>query len=232
MMIFAHRGASGEFPENTLDAFQQAIYQKADGIELDVFEVDGEFYIWHDRFLPAPAVCELPLWQLTKAQIQQFRAASGQSLPTLSEALTLIRGQCMVNIEIKYLNNVTAFSHLLRHGVEHLGFQNRQLLVSSFDHWCLKALREENAECLIGVLFASSPLTLRDVIAQLRPYSVHLAIDCLRTECVQLIHQHGLQCYVYTVDSKPDIALVRTLGGDGVFTNFPARSRAISDALK
>jgi hypothetical protein len=35
MKIIAHRGASGEFPENTLQAFEQAITQQADGIELD-----------------------------------------------------------------------------------------------------------------------------------------------------------------------------------------------------
>lgn len=36
MQIIAHRGASGEYPENTLLAFRQALAQGADAIELDV----------------------------------------------------------------------------------------------------------------------------------------------------------------------------------------------------
>ena len=34
--VWAHRGASGYAPENTMDAFRKAIEMKADGIELDV----------------------------------------------------------------------------------------------------------------------------------------------------------------------------------------------------
>ncbi|HSG50632.1 MAG TPA: glycerophosphodiester phosphodiesterase family protein, partial [Rheinheimera sp.] len=40
MQIIAHRGASGDFPENTLLAIEQAIIQGADAIEIDVFAVD------------------------------------------------------------------------------------------------------------------------------------------------------------------------------------------------
>ena len=53
MKIIAHRGASGEFPENSLLAFEQAIQQKADGIELDVHFHDQsqQFIVLHDIYL-------------------------------------------------------------------------------------------------------------------------------------------------------------------------------------
>ena len=48
--VFAHRGASGYAPENTLDAFLLAIEQGADGIELDVqLSKDGVPVVIHDE---------------------------------------------------------------------------------------------------------------------------------------------------------------------------------------
>ena len=48
--IWAHRGASGYAPENTLESFELAIEQKADGIELDVqMTKDGELVVIHDE---------------------------------------------------------------------------------------------------------------------------------------------------------------------------------------
>lgn len=49
---FAHRGFSGQFPENTMLAFEKAVEAGADGIELDVqFSKDGELVIMHDETL-------------------------------------------------------------------------------------------------------------------------------------------------------------------------------------
>ena len=48
--VWAHRGASGYAPENTMDAFRKAIEMKADGIELDVhLTKDGEVVVIHDE---------------------------------------------------------------------------------------------------------------------------------------------------------------------------------------
>ena len=49
MKIIAHRGASGEFPENSILAFEHAIIQQSDGIELDAqyHQLSGEFVLLH-----------------------------------------------------------------------------------------------------------------------------------------------------------------------------------------
>ena len=47
--VWAHRGASGYAPENTLEAFKKAEKMKADGVELDVqLTKDGELVVIHD----------------------------------------------------------------------------------------------------------------------------------------------------------------------------------------
>ena len=48
--VWAHRGASGYAPENTLEAFKKAEKMKADGVELDVqLTKDGELVVIHDE---------------------------------------------------------------------------------------------------------------------------------------------------------------------------------------
>ena len=48
--IYAHRGASGYAPENTLEAFELAIKQGAYGVELDVhITADGCLVVAHDE---------------------------------------------------------------------------------------------------------------------------------------------------------------------------------------
>ena len=50
--VWAHRGASGYAPENTLEAFEMAVKQQADGVELDVqLTKDGELVVLHDETL-------------------------------------------------------------------------------------------------------------------------------------------------------------------------------------
>ena len=52
IQVWAHRGASGYAPENTLDAFQKAIDMGADGIELDVqLTKDGKVVVVHDEVI-------------------------------------------------------------------------------------------------------------------------------------------------------------------------------------
>lgn len=49
-LVWAHRGASGYAPENTLEAFRKAVEMGADGVELDVqLTKDGELVVIHDE---------------------------------------------------------------------------------------------------------------------------------------------------------------------------------------
>jgi len=51
-LVFGHRGASGYRPENTMEAFELAIVQGADGVECDLVPTkDGELIIRHENWL-------------------------------------------------------------------------------------------------------------------------------------------------------------------------------------
>lgn len=96
-LIIAHRGASAEAPENTLESFQKAIDAGADMIELDVHRTqDGILAVFHDSFIGFH-----PIKNLTYQQLKLAARVKGVEVPTLKESLELIRGKSAVQIELK-----------------------------------------------------------------------------------------------------------------------------------
>src|SRR5687767_15011138 len=91
MHVIAHRGASADFAENTLDAFFGAVDQGADGVELDVRRTaDGHLAICHDDVLPDGTV-------LVDTDFADLPA----TVTDLAGALDACRPLAVVNIEIK-----------------------------------------------------------------------------------------------------------------------------------
>ncbi len=94
----AHRGFSGVYPENTLLAFEKALAQGADMIELDVqLSADGEIVVCHDPLLKrltgqAVYIRDLPLQNLREFDVGAWKANDyrGLSIPRLSEVFDLI----------------------------------------------------------------------------------------------------------------------------------------------
>jgi glycerophosphoryl diester phosphodiesterase len=91
-LVYAHRGARREAPENTVPAFRRALELGADGVELDVRRTrDGELVVRHDADGP------LGVW--AEHTLAEIRAAD-PAIPVLAEALDACRG-AIVNVEIK-----------------------------------------------------------------------------------------------------------------------------------
>jgi len=101
-LIIAHRGASAEQPENTLEAFRRALALTADGIELDVqFSADGVPVVFHDaslrRLTGASGLIARKQW----CDLQRLRVRGSASIPRLVDVLRLTRGLAIVQVELK-----------------------------------------------------------------------------------------------------------------------------------
>ncbi len=93
-LVIAHRGASGELPGNTLEAFERAIALGADMVEFDVRRTaDDRLIVFHDA-----EVAGRPVGWSTR---QQIRAGTGILPPLLEEVLGLTRGRVGIDVEIK-----------------------------------------------------------------------------------------------------------------------------------
>lgn len=231
MLILAHRGASFEAPENTLTAFGRALDAGADGIELDVYPLQDEWIVFHDRYLARLTAHPGRLQDLTLEQVRKLKVFGQQPVPTLTEALEFIAGRCLVNVELKGADIKRGLTRHLRHAVKQSQFEPEQLVVSSFNHHWLRQLKEDHPQQRIGALTTSCPLDYAAFAAQLNAWSVHIDVDFVTAEFVNDAHQRGLQVFVFTVDEPEDMRELHALGVDGIFTNHPLAARNVIAGL-
>jgi glycerophosphoryl diester phosphodiesterase len=94
--VIAHRGASGHAPENTLPAFDLAVRQGADAIELDVrLTADGVPVVFHDATLDRITGHHGPLSAMSLAELGEMDAGArftldgGRSFPFRSAGVRI-----------------------------------------------------------------------------------------------------------------------------------------------
>lgn len=110
MKIWAHRGCSNQYPENTLEAFKAACeLDGLTGIEMDTqLTKDGEVVVFHDETLNRLMEAEGALRDFSFEELRKikFKNAPNAYIPTLTEFLTLVKPYCeskglLINIELK-----------------------------------------------------------------------------------------------------------------------------------
>ncbi|MFR2837377.1 MAG: glycerophosphodiester phosphodiesterase family protein, partial [[Clostridium] nexile] len=160
--IFAHRGASGYAPENTLEAFALAMDIGADGIELDVqMTKDGEVVVIHDETINRVSdgkgrVKDYTLVQLREFSFDNHMEGYGHvSIPTLKEVLELVRPSKMdVNIELKTgIYWYPTLEEKVMEIVKNCGMEER-VIYSSFNHYSVQKVRELDSKAETAYLYS------------------------------------------------------------------------------
>lgn len=217
-LVYGHRGASADAPENTLEAFALARAQGAHGVELDVRRVrDGDMALHHDAVLADGR----RIVELTRADLP------GTSC-TLAEALDVCAGM-VVNIEIKNVSidpdhdpecrladRVVALLH-------ERGGRDR-VIVSSFGLPTIDRVRAIDPDVPTGFLTFVEPIGPRaiELAAGRGHQAIHPHVATVDEAYVALAHEHGLAVNVWTVDDPGQIRQLAAWGVDGIVTNVPA----------
>lgn len=225
MIYFAHRGARGHEPENTLRAFRRALGFHSRWIELDVYPVEKELVVFHDLRLERTTNGHGFVWQQSLETLRSLDAGQGEKIPLLGEVFDLVGPDIGVNVELKWPGSAELLAGLLRQRLAHRTLRPEMCLVSSFLHDELLAFKELMPEIRIGALAGARPLELALFAEQLGAYSVNCAIDSINREFVADARRRGLKVFVYTVNHPDELVWMRELGVDGVFTDFPDRIR-------
>ncbi|PKG93394.1 glycerophosphodiester phosphodiesterase family protein [Paraglaciecola sp. MB-3u-78] len=225
MLIFAHRGASADAPENTLLAIDQALTQQADGIEIDVYQLGNELVVIHDRWVSRTTNGNRLLSDYTLEELQTLDAGQGQFVPTLWQVLERVQGQCLINIEMKGVDDVSLVNLCINKAVSQLNFKPEQFIVSSFNHHLLLAFKSIAPNIKVSALTASTPLDYARFAQELQAYSVNAEISFVDKAFVIDAHNRGLKMFVYTVDEPADLLRLKAWGVDAVFSNGPAKAK-------
>lgn len=225
--VLAHRGGGGHAPENTLRAFENAITTLgAKWLELDVQWHRGKLWVFHDLRLERCTNGHGWLADHTARALRALDAGGGQRIPWLPEVLDLVDRRASVNVELKTANGTAAaVASVLREYLER-GWKPEQFLVSSFHLPELLDLKRRLPEVALGVLLCGVPLKLAAVASELGASVLGLDKDFADPALITDAHRRGLRVYVYTVNEKADVARMKKLGADGVFSDFPERALA------
>jgi glycerophosphoryl diester phosphodiesterase len=228
MIVIAHRGASAAEPENTLRAFDLAIEQGAQMIELDLhLTADNRVVIIHDPVLDHTTDRTGRVDQLTLAEIKQADAGKGERVPTLEETFDLTLGKVKLYLEIKDPRAATETLRLIRAR----GCQS-EVTLASFDFPLMRNLGPEVSgieRCLIiGVTSLKGLIKRRESfpwmsLRQINVETVSLQLELCFKQLVKKLKDRGKKLYVWTVDDERDFARLRDYRVDGIVTNVPDR---------
>lgn len=227
MWVFAHRGNSEHYPENTLAAIKSALFATdAEGIEIDVYcTKDKQLVVIHDESLERTTTGKGYVSDHTYQQLQTLNAGDGEQIPTLSSVLDLMPDNKWLNIELKGEDTAIALESLLQQE-KYKHWQSRaKLLISSFNHHLLLRIRKQFPDIKVGALTASIPLGYAKFAEELQAWSVHCDKQFISQAFVNDAKARRLKVFVYTVDSTKDIQKIKTLGADAIFSNDPQQAK-------
>lgn len=228
LLCIGHRGAAGHAPENTLSSIEKALALGADWIESDVYAVEGKLVVIHDDRLEHTTDGSGYVLEQTLEYLRSLNAGNGEQIPFLSEVFDLVSKRAGINIELKGPGTATPTAALIREYIRHHDWQYDQLLVSSFNHHELHTIKQLLPDIRIGALTASIPLNYAAFAEDLGAYSINVSLSFINQEFVDDAHRRNLKVYVYTVNHPEDLLRMKSLGVDGVFTDYPEIVTGIS----
>jgi glycerophosphoryl diester phosphodiesterase len=223
-IVFAHRGASGSEPENTLRSFQKALELGSAWMELDVQNVQNRLLVFHDARLGRTTNGTGRLAEKSVDALRELDAGKGEKIPYLREVFDLVDRRACLNVELKGRGTAALTVDLIDLYVRDRRWTYDHFIVSSFIRDELKTVKRLQPRIRIGFLYRGRLLIFpKRFVRRLGPYSVHVRKDRVRTAWVKSVQSMGMKVFVYTVNEPEDAERLRLIGVDGIFTDFPER---------
>lgn len=244
-LITAHRGSSSEAPENTIPAFEKAIEEGADYVEMDVrLTSDGELVLMHDPSTKRTTGVDKLVCDSTYEELQQLDAGAeypeeyaGTKIPTLKDAIDTCKGKVMMNIELKTVRNdgelEKKVAELLREN-----HMEEQCIVTSFKQRSLVRIKKDDPDIVTGYIYSFGYSNRTNYEAM-----DVLSIDAryLTRQVVTGAHKKGIMVCAWTVNTSSEMRRMMAIGVDNIITDrVPLAKRtlkhkdsnAVSDMVK
>src|SRR5580692_461404 len=247
ILVHGHRGARALRPENTLPAFEYAIAQGVDALELDMAVTkDNVLVVSHDPMLHPP-VCSGPIpeaviHQLTLAQVKEWdcgklqnpafprqQAIPGTRMPTLDEVFNLApKGKFLFNIETKIFADHPELTPSPEEFVRLVLIQVRKhhlesrVILQSFDFRTLHAMKVAAPEIALSALYSGDPKDFTAIAKEAGAGIISPEFHLVTPEQVRAAHAAGLQVVPWTADTPEDWDRLIAAGVDAIISDDPA----------
>lgn len=234
--VWAHRGASGYAPENTLEAFKLAVDMEADGIELDVqLSKDGELVVIHDEEIDRTSNGKGFVKDYTLKELKKFNFNNSNSnydnakIPTLREVFELLKStEMIINVELK---TGVFFYEGIEEKVLSLAKEMKmedRIIYSSFNHYSVKKIKELDKNAKIGLLYCDGWIDVVGYAKRLEAYALHpwscnLKYDNIIEKC----KEEDIKLHVWTVNDEKEMKYLYDNNIEAIITNYPDKAKRI-----
>ena len=227
--VIAHQGASGDAIPNSIEAFELAIKQGANIIELDVqICSSGEVIVFHNQHIESG---KHYLKDMTFKEIKKKMPY----VPTINEVLDVVNGKVDLLIETKGNAAVLpTLMQILQEQVKNNKWSAEQFLISSFDQYHLKTIDDDYRKADLQkiqtiALTMSLPLGQAKSFKAIGVSGIAVNQSVLTKEFVIDAHSRNLDVFVFTVNFIPIMDRLVQFEVDGIITNFPQRLKNLLD---
>jgi glycerophosphoryl diester phosphodiesterase len=217
VIVTGHRGAAGLEPENTMRSFKRALALGVDQVELDVhLTKDRELVVIHDSTVDRTTNGSGSVQAYTLDEIQTLDAGEGERVPTLQEVIDLVKGQAVLQIELKGLGVEEAVVEK----VEANGIVD-EVVLTSFRHYMVRKVKTINPKVSTGVLFSCLPLDVSRLARDAGAEGLHPNVNYIDAHLVEDGHRYGLEVRAWNTDDPKKMRWLLTLGVDAIGSNRP-----------
>lgn len=232
-MLLAHRGFSGDYPENSPLAFQKAVeLTDADGFESDVhITKDGELVIFHDATLERTSngtgyIKDYTYDELLGLDIGAWKSPefAGQHIWTFDQLLDFCaETKMLLNMELK--NYEVFYEGLEQRVIDAICAHKMEdrVFVSSFNHISMQNFKNLNGDIETGLLYDKPYLDMDAYIKRSNADNMHPRYMLLQyqPELVELYHGNGMKVNTWTVNDEEDMRDMIARGVDCIISNHP-----------
>ena len=219
-LVYGHRGAQREAPENTLRSFRRAHEVGADGVELDIrVSRDGHLMVIHDATVDRTTDGSGQVCELTREELDRLDAGEGERIPTLTEALDAFPG--LVQVEIKAAAAVPALALLDKSAA-----LPERAVLTSFHQEVLAHAAELLPHVPRGLITHRCDAGLPAAITALKLAWICPELDpSLTAGTVAGFHEQGVKVDIWPAADPDRLARCVALGADAVTTDHPGTPR-------
>lgn len=221
--IFAHRGYSSKYFENSKEAFEKCLDLDIYGIEMDVqLTKDGEVVVIHDENLGRLLGINKFVKDLTLSDLKELKYKNEESPISLDEYLEIFKDSKLItNCELK--TGIFPYE-----GIEDLVYRTfkeknmlDRLIISSFNHYSLLKFKEIDREVPIAALTSSKVIEPHKYLKENGIDFYHPLFSSVDEKILKDLQEEGIETNVWTVDYKEIFDKCTKIGVEGIITNYP-----------
>ena len=244
ILIMAHRGGKGLWPENTIEGYRRALEAEVDVLEIDVWRTkDNVVVVNHDETVDRTTNGKGEVRSFTLQELQALDSGyrwsvdgtypyrgAGYHIPTLDEVLAAFP-EARFNIDLK--ENSDALISSVAEIITKHGAENR-VLVASFHQSALRAFRQlspnvPTSACvneIIRFLILSKlrlTFTYKPNFAAFQVPPRAQFFDIVSPSFVAAAHRAGVEVHPWTINDPNEMKRLIAMGVDGIITDYPDR---------